>query len=108
MTACRSSLLLATRSHSLCDVWAPEERRLSYLHPVKNLLVTGHILQEESLQMPAHLLRRQDPFGQSCLRIGAVWLKKLEFLLMWKWQERTRNEKVMKRGEKKFSRCLFT
>lgn len=55
---------------------------LSYLYPVKDLLVTGHVLQEESLQLSSQLLGRQDPFGQSRLRAGAIRQNELEFLFV--------------------------
>lgn len=54
----------------------------SYLYPVKDLLITGHVLQEEFLQLLAQLLRRQDPFRQSYLRAGAVRQDELEFLFV--------------------------
>lgn len=53
-----------------------------YLYPVENLLVSGDVLQEESLQLLAQLLRRQHPFRLSCLRVGAIQQDKLEFLFV--------------------------
>lgn len=55
---------------------------LSYLYPVEDLLVTGHVLQEESLQLLAQLIGRQDPFRQRRLRAGAVRQNELEFLFV--------------------------
>lgn len=54
----------------------------SYLNPVKDLLVAGHVLQEESLQLLAQLLRRQDRFRQIRLGAGAVRQNELEFLFV--------------------------
>lgn len=55
---------------------------VSYLDPVKDLLITGHVLQEESLQLLAQLLRQQDPSGLSGLRGRAVRQDELEFLFV--------------------------
>lgn len=53
----------------------------SYLHPVKNLLVTGHILQQEPLQLLAQLLQGQNPFSLSSIRARAVRKNQLELLV---------------------------
>lgn len=65
---------------------------MSYLYPVKDLLITGHVLQEESLQLLAQLLWQQDPSGLSSLR--AVRQDELEFLLV-----RRYDENVLKKEE---------
>lgn len=64
----------------------------SYLYPVKDLLVAGHVLQEESLQLLAQLLRRQDPLRLSSLRAGAVRQNELEFLFVSRNDEEALNK----------------
>lgn len=64
----------------------------SYLYPVKDLLVAGHVLQEESLQLLAQLLRRQDPLRLSSLRARAVRQNELEFLFVSRHDEEVLNK----------------
>lgn len=70
---------------------------MSYLYPVKDLLITGHVLQEESLQLLAQLLRQQDPSGLSGLRGRAVRQDELEFLLALRYDEDVLNKEEPER-----------
>lgn len=64
----------------------------SYLHPVEYLLVSGHVLQQEPLQLLAKLGRRQDPFWLNSLEARAVRQDELQFLFgLRKWLGALRN-----------------
>lgn len=67
-------------------------RRFSYLYPVKDLLIAGHVLQDESLQLTAELHRRQDLFRQTCHGTGAVRQNELELLFIQRHREHQYDE----------------
>lgn len=62
------------------ELWPKPPCRRSYLHPVEYLLVGGHVLQQEPLQLLAELSRRQHLLGLNGLRAGVVRQDELQFL----------------------------
>lgn len=55
---------------------------ISYLYPVKNLFITGHVLQQKPLQLLAKVVRGQSPFRLSSIRARAIRRNELEFLVV--------------------------